>query len=420
MMAYMWAATAQAAVEAKIGQAANGSLTLVSPTGQVLVNGQDLLAMVGALTAEVRELRLKLAARPTIRTLDSGIATQYSSLALTPAGHAAVAYFDYTNKFLKLALCGDAMCSSRQVQVVDRDSNVGKSPSMVMSSRGVPVISYSGSTGQPKLAVCNDTLCSVRTITDIDGATVNQAGVTTTSLALTAADWPVIAYNAAVDGVYSTKLAVCSDPTCSQNVVVRTIDSNSNVDSYPSLALTSEGHPRVSFSPRPDSVRSVKLFVCHNADCSGRGSTDTITVYNDTDAGWFNSLALTRAGHPVISFYGGEGKVLWLAVCNDFMCTARTIRTVDVGDVGKYDSLALTAADVPVISYRDDERLDLKLAVCDDPTCATATIRVLDSTGSVGHFISLALTAAGVPVVSYREASSLRLVICGDPSCTNT
>jgi hypothetical protein len=160
-------------------------------------------------------------------------------------------------------------------------------------------------------------------------------------------------------------------------------------------------------------------------------SVDTVTTphladpqLGGIDIGENASLKLTKpANLPVISYYDATNKDLKLSICNDVICSAPIIRTVDsVGDVGSNSALALTTTNIPVISYVDFQPGDLKLAICNNPTCTAPIIRTIDSQGDTGYYSSIILTSTNVPIISYWNytAWELKLAVCNSLMCTAT
>ena len=351
----------------------------------------------------------------TIRTIDStGNVGSHTSLALATAGFPVISYYDNTNSNLNLAVCADATCSSgTTIRTIDSTGDVGQYTSLALTAAGFPVISYYDKTNNDlKLAVCTDATCS-------SGTTIRTIASTGlyTSLALTAAGFPVISYFD--DANQDLKLAACADTTCSSGTTIRTIHSVGVIGYYTSLALTTAGFPVISYHDAGD--RDLKLAVCADATCSP-GTTIIRTIDSTGDVGHYTSLALTAAGLPVISYYDATNSDLKLAVCANATCSSgTTIRTIDsLGNVGSHTSLVLTPAGFPVISYYDGANNHLKLAVCADATCSSGTIiRTIDSTGIVGEYPSLTLTTGGFPVISYYDNTNggLKLAVCANATC---
>ena len=414
----------------KLGFMFNGTIHTIDSTGNVGQYTSLALTTAGFPVISYRDVTngdLKLAvcgdatcsSSTTIRTIDSaGDVGWYTSLALTTAGFPVVSYYDGTSQNLKLAVCADATClSSTAIRIIDSTGGVGSHTSLALTTAGFPVILYRDFINRDlKLAVCADATCSSGTII----RTIDSMGDVGqyTSLALTTAGIPVISYYDVTN--QNLKLAVCADATCLSNTTFRTIDGTGNKGEFTSLALTTAGFPVISY--RDVTNGDLKLAVCGDATCSS--STTIRTIDSAGDVGWYTSLALTTAGFPVISFYDITNSGLKLAVCADTTCSSSTtIRTIDsAGSVGWYLSLALTTAGFPVISYYDKTNGDLKLAVCADVTCSSGTaIRTIDSTSDVGGYTSLALTTAGFPVISYYATTNgdLKLAVCADATCSS-
>ena len=201
-----------------------------------------------------------------IRTIDSaGAVGSDTSLALTSADFPVISYYDATNKHLKLAVCGAATCSSSTtIRTIDSTGDVGLFTSLALTTAGFPVISYYDIANQDlKLAVCGDATCS----SGITIRTIDSTGDVGrfTSLALTPAGLPVISYYDLTNG--DLKLAVCADAMCSSATTIRTIDSTGAVGQYTSLALTTAGFPVIAYRDITNSVYDLKLAVCTDTTC---------------------------------------------------------------------------------------------------------------------------------------------------------
>jgi hypothetical protein len=150
----------------------------------------------------------------TISIVDStGDVGRYSSLALNANDYPVISYWDVTNHSLKVAVCGDVNCTSgNTLATVDNSpGEVGLYTSLLLTSGGLPIISYYDyNNGDLKLAICGDVICSSNnTLTTVDGS--GYVG-TYTSLELSSAGFPVISYfESANPGL---KVAVCGNPTC--------------------------------------------------------------------------------------------------------------------------------------------------------------------------------------------------------------
>ena len=190
-----------------------------------------------------------------------------------------------------------------------------------------------------------------------------------------------------------------------------------NIGTNASLKLTKPANlPVLSYYDATN--KDLKLSICNDVICS---APVIRTIDSTGDVGSHSALALTTTNIPVISYVDFQPGDLKLAICNNPTCTAPIIRTIDSqGDTGYYSSIILTSTNVPIISYWNYDLWDLKLAVCNSPMCTATTIRTIADVGNVGSYNSIALTNTNLPVISYVNLSSnsLMLAICTDMTCT--
>lgn len=409
----------------------------IGSAAAVLVNNVDPSAATTQL-AVLKALRDRMpkamdtALYADMVTLDSGGGGAadvggMASMALSSQGHPRVAYRDFTNNVLKLAICFSANCSGAPlIQTIDGPSTPGDI-SLALDSAGRPVIAYRlAGSGTVRVAVCSDVNCSSSTANPVGTSSLNS--MRSVSVKLNSNNHPIVTFMSASEQI--VKLALCSDTTCAATITTRDLVSGSSlVGQFTSLVLDSSGHPRVAYYDA--SAGDLKLAVCSDATCL---TAATIRLLDDTgNCGLWASLKLNAAGHPVVSHYeaANSNADLRLAVCSDATCsTTPTRRVVDSeADVGQHTALALTAEDLPVIAYTHVTLKTLKVAVCGDPTCSPglATIRTLDAVETADNaalWTSMALGAKNHPVIAYYDQTAfsatvgaLKIVACRDPTC---
>jgi len=357
-------------------------------------------------------------------TLDGNLTEWYLSLAISPQGHPTISYYSNSSSDLEVAICDNPFtcnnvnlklaicdnpptCTTKTLTVLDNAG--GNNSSLVFNRQGNPVISYFGSNGYLRLATCGDAKCSTKELNDVD--TSGNVGWFN-SLAFNRQGFPVISYYD-MDNSY-LKLAICQDPTCSLKNIA-TLDSTGNIDVFTSLVLDSQDYPIIKYyDARTDSL---KLAACRDPLCA------SVAINNvASGVGSEGQLILGQNGYPVISFYDKNSGYLKLATCQNRACSPGkvTLTTLDnTVKVFKFSSLALNSQGYPVISYIDQNTNYLKLITCNDVTCATppATISTVDRTGTAIELTSLALNPE--PVIAYYGSNAdVKLAICDNPTCT--
>lgn len=195
-------------------------------------------------------------------------------------------------------------------------------------------------------------------------------------------------------------------------LAVSTIDAAGDVGANPAVAVRPDGRPIVVYVDVTS--RSVKLAVCDDAACTG-ATTTTLAVESGDDLGRM-SVSVDPEGRPTIVFRQFEDD-LRVIRCEDPMCTAHT----DV-ELGSGQSPVLGGNEAPVIAYNDPDG-NLLVASCTDPGCTGDVERTVLATrepDGVGHWLAdLALAEDGRPVILYSPDPELRLVTCGNRSCSS-
>lgn len=323
------------------------------------------------------------------------------SMVLTKPGNIPVmSYYDRTNGDLKLAICNDTYCGKPIIRTIDSTGDVGRYTSLALTSTNIPVISYYDVTNfHIKLAICNDTTCSTSTIRNIDTALPSLGS----SLALTSANIPVISFTEkqSVNSNYALKIAICGNTMCSSTtykILDGGIGKSYTIGDFSSLALTSTNNPVISYQDFTNAY--LKLVICNNPSCT---TPAILTLDTSGHVGYMPSLKL-YGDVPIISYFDNTNNDLKWIHCGLPSCSPwnmRTVRTIDSsGSVGTHPSLAITKSGIPLMSYYDFDNRTIKLATCTDQYC-TPTIPTTNI--AAGLTSALALTSDDVPVISYYD-----------------
>jgi hypothetical protein len=340
-------------------------------------------------------------------TIDSdGFVGSYTSIAIGTNGNPIISYFDDTLGDLKVAACNNPTCTTSTNTTIDSTGQVGLFSSITVGLNGNPIISYYDNTlGDLKVAACNNPTCTTSTNTTIDIA--GDVGAWT-SIAIGVNGNPIISY---LDfGNVNLKIAACNNPTCealggAPAATNTTIDSDSDVGWYSSIAIGTNGNPIISYYDETNN--DLKIAACKNPTCIGETEgdrSDRYTIDSNGDVGFVTSIAIGTNGNPIISYYDETNLNLKVAACNNPTCTTSTNTTVDsAGDVGIHSAIAIGTNGNPIISHLDATNLDLKIAACNNPTCTTSTNTTIDSAGDVGAWTSMTIGTNGNPIISYLD-----------------
>jgi hypothetical protein len=167
--------------------------------------------------------------------------------------------------------------------------------------------------------------------------------------------------------------------------VTSTIDSGS----YPSLALTSGGQPRVSY------YKGGLNYASWN-----RATWVTETVDAGNNIGMYTSVELDAADHPHISYTDRNSGTLYYATHDGIGWTRETI---DAGMPSHFEhsSLALDSNGVPSVAYYGSWRLRFASKIG-----AVWSVETVDNAGTNGSFPSLEFDGNDKPHISYFSSAA--------------
>jgi hypothetical protein len=151
----------------------------------------------------------------TKNTIDSAEhAGEFSSIAIGKDGFPVISYWDISKKGLKVAKCGDASCTPASVtkNIIDTTEQISDHTSIAIGQDGFPVISYYDYKNRYlKVARCADASCTPASVTKniIDSA--GHAGWYA-SITIGTDGFPVISYWDMTDQIL--KVARCGNKYC--------------------------------------------------------------------------------------------------------------------------------------------------------------------------------------------------------------
>lgn len=247
-----------------------------------------------------------------------------SSIQRTSSGNPVIAYYDWDNERLKLATC-TANCESAtptwQYAVVDDQADVGVYLSLQLDAEDRPVIAYYDYTNEIlRVAICLDNCDSGSPswqlgVVDDGGDEEADVGMYA-SLQLDSSDRPVIAYHDYDYGIL--QIAKCLNHCRSDNPQweIQYLDGfnegENDVGAYASLQLDSQDRPVISYHDYDENT--IKLATCTH-DCDEAGSSWHWRKVETADYHGRSDLRLDSQDRPIISYFGPSGEQLRLVSC---------------------------------------------------------------------------------------------------------
>ncbi len=214
-----------------------------------------------------------------------------------------------------------------------------------------------------------------------------------TSLAVGSDGVPRIAYYDETDG--ALKYAAWNGSA----FVPSRVDFIGDVGQYASLALNATtNEPRIAY------YNATTMELNYVEQNGGNWSAPEVVPNPGIDAGQYASLALDATGRPHIAYYDAtNGSLLYAS-----KLVTWTVESVDAdGDVGRHASIAVDQLTGQVhVSYYNSTNGSLKYAT---RTVAWSTPEVVDAAANVGQYTSIALNSTRNPSIAYHDATNLDL-----------
>jgi hypothetical protein len=343
---------------------------------------------------------------PIERTLDMaqdvGAGT---SVAIDPtSGFPVVAYYDRSNRDLKIYRCQAADCATGSSVVVDSVGDVGRNPNLAIRGDGRVYVSYR-----------DDTNGVVRVAT-----AASAAGPWTTGVAAGDSEEALITVRPApqspvlyfADPDHRLVRRACTTDTCSSGV--NTELSGVAEAKNPSLVVMPDGNPLISH--RHSGTGAQLATICTAPDCSTR----TLVTLDAAAGAGARSVALaTAASAPYVLYRVDSQQAIASARCNNTACATVTRRIAINGTTAYAARVALRPDGRPVLVYlRNDRQGRPWLALCADPRCNTHVKRVLPGFNSLAT-PDVGIRPDGRPFVYFGSVGGTAIYSCSDADCTS-
>jgi len=188
----------------------------------------------------------------------------YSSITIGPEGFPVSSYYNEDRRYLYLALCADATCSSAWSGSLEGGGGLdwGRHTSVAIGTDGSPIISHHEASNGDLRAVHHCSSCfpaAVTTRTTLDA--VDDVGEYS-SIAIGADGMPVISYHDSTHG--ALKVARCYDVKCTSSSVT-TLDDSGDTGYFTAITIGTDGFPIIAYYD--NTLGALKVAHCSNRFC---------------------------------------------------------------------------------------------------------------------------------------------------------
>jgi len=332
---------------------------------------------------------------------------------LVPSGPSVVSYLDLDGAITGLAAYNGDMIAPGAIAgtavlsyfdgtgwvddpVPSQLEDLGEYASLALNATGVPYVAfYDLTTGRPR--TYNHTDTGWFPIGQMENYTASGNTGLYTSLAIGSDGRPRVAY---YDEFESALKFAMWDGTAWRNAY---IEYTGEVGRYASLALDGSDNPHIAYYN--ESSRQPRYAFCDR----GVGCLEAVNwTIEDVpepaaDAGAFTSLAVESNGTPHVAYYDATNRRLQYATKTGTW----QVETVDSAGAYQYASLALDSFDRPAIAYHDGGAGG-RLKYAEKRPTWTVLPPVDDPlVGNLGRYASLAFNGSDVPGIAYHDATNL-------------
>lgn len=346
------------------------NITAIDSVGNVgdhnaITIGSDGLGIISYMDLDTVSLKVAhceniACTEATVSTIDTVGDVGYSTaITIGRDGLAIISYYDNYHQTLKVAHCDNLACTSANVEsIADVGGSTNQGTSITVDKFGVGLISYYDAVNQDlRLARCGNEVCSV-SLTYLIESTNNVGNYS--SIMRSTGDYALIAHTDLTNyDLHVSYISLLNYTTKGTTIV----DSTNNTGVNPSMTRGPDGYQLISYSDLTSEV--TKVAHCTNETCTDSTVENLISFWGDP----FISLGSDRL--PVISLADPEYNRVIVIKCYNNDCTeGGSWQTVGIG-LGEpiTSSITIGMDGYPLISYYDQTHGNLVVAHCSDVNC---------------------------------------------------
>lgn len=309
---------------------------------------------------------------------------QSNSMALGSDGLPVIAYQGAGSGSVHVIHCGNLACSSGNTTTDVNGSNQGTYLSLAIGIDGMPGIAVFDVNNDVRYIKCLNLTCSASQDNPVDvSATISTGHYI--SLAIANNGYPMMAYYN--PDKTSLDYALCGDPACSDRakITTTTVDNTADQGQYVSLAVGSDGLPVMSY--RDPTFNRLIVTRCFSMLCNGATDGAVLSSGDYAGAGIYSSIEIGVDGFPLVAHRASGIAGLMMFKCNSVGCLSPTSTVLDTqnSQAGWYPSLAIGADGVPIVAYFTDVgNGELHFLKCAGYDCGATTTPIFTGGSNLG------------------------------------
>ena len=281
---------------------------------------------------------------------------------------------------------------------------------MVITSDGLPLITYKNSSTGWRVVKCANTNC---TSFSSDTAVAGVSGTGGIAMAIMSNTFPILVF----DGTAGLVAYKCSNQSCTAGTST-TLVADTAAGQWPSVVVPADNNPIISYNYNASG--QARVFKCSNSTCTAGTQT---TIYSASASGANSKITLSSDGLPFV-VYAIDNTGLAYTKCGNAGCTSGntngTLYNYGASSFPIYTSIARGTDNLPFVAYTNGSTdYNLRVTKCTNSTCSTATNTLVVSSSQLPYNFATAMGTDGFPIIAFGGSLSLKATKCGNASCSS-